>query len=158
PVSLAGATRIITVNAGNLSVDGSISNTTAIGLTKNGAGQLTLGGNSSYIGATIVSNGKLLVNGSLALASAVTGMSGATLGGRGTVGNVTVSNGGILSPGGANIGAFTVSNLTLQSSAHLNYDLGAPLTSDVVIATGLLTLNSLQTNNFTFTTQAGFGA
>ena len=53
---------------------------------------------NTYTGTTTVSDGTLLVNGSIAN-SAVTVQSGATLGGTGTTGPLTINNGGTHSPG-----------------------------------------------------------
>jgi autotransporter-associated beta strand protein len=66
------------------------------GIAKQGATTLTLSGNNTYTGATTVEQGKLIVNGSVS-SSAVTVQSGATLGGSGTVGSLTLN--GILAPG-----------------------------------------------------------
>ena len=76
-------TKLLTVGSNDLStaVSGSITGTTG-GLTKAGAGTLTLSGANTYIGATSLNAGGLVVNGSLA--SAVTVNDG-FLGGTGSV-------------------------------------------------------------------------
>jgi len=56
------------------------------GLTKLGAGTLILAANNTYVGPTVVSNGALEVDGSIASASSVTVESGATLQGAGNIG------------------------------------------------------------------------
>ncbi len=66
-------------------------------MTKIGTGTLTLSGASSYTGPTIIEAGKLTVTGSIF--SAVTVNSGATLGGSGMTGSVTVKPGGKVVPG-----------------------------------------------------------
>ena len=66
--------------------------------TKLGAGTLTLSGASTYAGATTVSEGKLVVNGSISTSTTIVS-SGATLGGIGTVGPLTIQSGGIVAPG-----------------------------------------------------------
>jgi len=86
------------------------------GLTKIGAGALTLLGSNSYSGATAVNAGTLTVNGSIAN-SAVTVNSGATLAGTGTVGATTIMSGGTFAPGNSP-GTMTVQgNLAFQSGA-----------------------------------------
>jgi MYXO-CTERM domain-containing protein len=72
--------------------------TGAGGFILGSAGTLVLGGANTYTGATNVSAGTLLINGSTSNASAVTVGINGTLGGTGTVGgNTTIS--GIHSPG-----------------------------------------------------------
>jgi outer membrane autotransporter protein len=144
--------------------DGTISSIIGTGtgtLTKNGAGTWTLFGENTYTGATIVDAGTLLVDGSLAAASAVTVNSGATLGGTGTAaGAVAIADGGTLAPGDSpgTPGTFTVGSLSLSNASLLNYELGTPGvigsgTNDLTIVTGNLTLDgSLNT-----TALAGFG-
>ncbi|WP_442481890.1 beta strand repeat-containing protein [Aeoliella sp. SH292] len=146
-------------------------------LTKNGAGVQVLGGNNDFITST-VSAGTLLANNDTGFALGTTGVttvaSGATLGGDGTLGNrVSVSAGGIMSPGAAGVNSVgtltldsavpTAAALTLATStSRLNFDLGAGLTSDtialvngaagdIVFATGNNTINFTDTTSGSLT-------
>ena len=113
------------------------------GLTKQGTGLFILSGTSTYSGPTMVTDGNLRVNGSIA--SAVTVQSGATLSGIGTVGGaVTIQSGGFLSagqsPGTLNVGA-----LSLNAGSTSIFELGTPgvaggATNDLVNVIGNLTL------------------
>ncbi|HXU77676.1 MAG TPA: right-handed parallel beta-helix repeat-containing protein, partial [Methylomirabilota bacterium] len=140
PVTLA-ATPTITVSSTAASIfSGGISGT-GFGITKAGAGKLTLNGNNPYNGPTLVSLGTLLVNGSLPN-SAPTVASGATLAGNGTLGGVvTVQAGGILAPG-ASIGTLTLAaepSLSGNTVMEINRT-GLALTSDLLVLTsGTLT-------------------
>lgn len=112
-----GASRQVTVTAGNLTVGGIVSGS-GFGLTKLGAGTLTLINANTYSGATVVSSGTLILNGSLNLASAVSVVGGsATLGGTGSAGAVNVASGGILAAG---TGVLTMTNLAFPDSATVN--------------------------------------
>ena len=97
-------------------------------VTQAGTGTTVLAGNNSYSGATMVQAGTLLVDGNQSGSTGLTTVqSGATLGGIGTLGgNLTVANGGALSPGDVGAaGALTVNgNLSLNSGAALNYQFG----------------------------------
>ena len=126
-------------------------------LIKEGAGTLNLGGNNSYSGATIVSGGTLRVNGAYTGGGLLSVASNAVLGGTGSLAHVTLSDGARLAPGNS-LGTLTVSNLTLPSASLLDFELAATNVSDKVVALGTLTLAPMDFSNFTFTTNAGFGA
>lgn len=109
------------------------------GFTKLGAGTLTLSATNTYSGTTTVSEGKLIVSGSIGTATTVA--SGAILGGAGTVAAVTVSSGGTLAPG-ASPGILYTGNLTLASGSTLEIELGGTTAGqyDQVDVTGAVTL------------------
>lgn len=106
----AGRRLILGGTAGTGSVAGVVSNAGAnpVGLDKVGPLTWTLSGNNSYTDTTVVSEGKLLVNGNQGSASgAVSVAAGATLGGTGTLGgNLTTVAGSVLAPG-TSIGTLT---------------------------------------------------
>ena len=109
------------------------------GLTKLGSGTLTLATNNTYVGPTVVSNGVLLVNGSIT--SAVTVKNGGSLGGTGTVNSVTVNAGGTLAQQSGSLGSLTVNgNLTLAGNTviQLDKDLSPAQTNDSVTVSGTL--------------------
>jgi len=106
----SGATATLNTGSNTWTQSGAISGSG--GMTKTGAGMLTLTASNSYTGATLVSAGTLQVNGSLNSSGSVTLASGTTLSGKGSVGAVMVSKGATLAPG-ADVG---IGNLTLQSS------------------------------------------
>lgn len=68
-------------------------------VTKTGAGTMTLTGVSSYAGATTVSEGRLIVDGNISTSSLTTVRSGASLGGGGNLGALTVEGGGAVALG-----------------------------------------------------------
>ena len=110
--NLGAATRAITTVA-DTTFSGVISNG---GLTKLGGGTLVLTAANTYAGATTVSAGKLVVNGSLANSTVTVG-SGGALGGSGTIGSlVTVQAGGTLTPGNSP-GLLSVASLDLLAGS-----------------------------------------
>ncbi len=113
------------------------------GLTKIGAGSLDLTATNTYTGATIVSVGALVVDGSIASSSSLTIAPGATLGGSGTVPGFVVPAGATVAPG-----ALTPYN-TLHVAGALGFlsgstyvvDVDAAGASDKIAATGAATLS-----------------
>ena len=92
------------------------------GLTKQGAGTLTLNGASNYSGTTTVEAGALVVNGSIA-GSTTSVNSGATLSGTGSLGNVYIASGGTMAPGNSP-GSITTGFFVLADGAHFQLELG----------------------------------
>ena len=90
-------------------------------LTKSGAGALTLSGNNTYSGNTVVDAGELQVNGSIA-SSAVTVKSGASLSGSGSVG--TISGAGSINPGNSP-GILTAGSIDPSLGMFLNFEITA---------------------------------
>ena len=127
------------------------------GLTKGGAGTLTLAGVNTYSGATTVTAGTLLVDGSIA--SPVTVNSGGTLGGAGTISNtVTVNSGGTLSPG-SSTAILNTGALTLTAGSTLTIEINGTTVGtqyDRVNVTGGVTLGNATLNMVLgFTPSAG---
>lgn len=110
-------------------------------LIKTGTGDLTLTGESSFIGTTTVNQGLLRVAGNLE-GSTVIVQNGATLAGNGTVGYVTVLAGGHVAPG-SQTGMLFVSNTYTQSTGSF-YDVGLTSsgTSDMIGVSGAATIAS----------------
>jgi MYXO-CTERM domain-containing protein len=126
------------------------------GLTKNGAGKLTLGGANTYTGLTTVSSGTLVVTGSIT--GDVTVATGASLGGSGNIlGSVVINNDASLIPG-TSPGTLTTGSLTLSNSTAVVFELDTAGTvgggvNDWVNVSGNLTLDG----NLSILPLAGFG-
>ena len=119
-VNLQAGGGTINTSTNNITVGALLSSTG--GLTKTGAGTLTLTNANTYGGTTIISAGTLLANnptGSATSTNTVVINNGGTLGGTGTIaGSVTNNAGGILSPGVAGSGTLTLTNkLTLLAGS-----------------------------------------
>jgi hypothetical protein len=91
----------------------------------------------------------LIIAGSIAH-SATTVDAGATLAGHGTVGDVTVLAGGILSPGGASANRLHSGNIVLDLNSHFAVQLGGPHPGlngyDQLDVTGTVNLGSAKLN------------
>jgi len=147
--------RLQLIGAGNGELSGVISG--SVKIEKNsGTGTWALSGENTYTGATAVSAGTLLVNGSTHADSAVSVASGGTLGGTGTVhGAVSIAVGGTLAPGVGGIGTLALDNadgaaLTLNGGS-LAFELGAEAgTCDRIDIAGGLVLNGDSTLALSF--------
>lgn len=116
--------------------DGAISGNGSV--RQNGDGTTVLTAANTYGGATNVSAGTLLVEGSIAASSLTTVNAGGTLGGTGTIGS-TIINGGSLSPGHS-IGTIVVSgSLTMTAAAGYLVEV-SPANADRTNVTGATTL------------------
>ena len=89
----------IDTNGNSFTISDALLNAGTGGLIKSGSGTLTLTGTNTYTGATSVTAGNLVVNGSISTSILTTVATGATLGGSGTVGSLTIDSGGALNPG-----------------------------------------------------------
>ena len=158
-------------NGKTLNLSGGLNNKLAVGTTsaeqrtggllnKLGDGVLVLSGaNNNYSGATTVSAGTLMVNGT-STASAITVNSGASLGGSGSVGGVTLSAGSLLKPGNSP-GNLTASSSVWNSGATYEWQISsltgtAGTNWDLFTVSGALDLTNLSSSaKFNLTLDSG---
>jgi len=148
-VGSAAAGRTLTLGGSNTdlnTIEGVIQNNDSdreIRLAKTGEGVWVLGGDNTYSGTTVISEGTLLINGDQSAATgAVTVASGAVLGGSGIIGGATTISGS-LRPGNS-IGTLTIEdNVTWNAGDAWVFELGAagaaqgsPGTSDLLAVGG----------------------
>lgn len=99
-------------------------------IIKTGAASLTLAGNGSGFTSTITASaGALIVNGAFANTTSTTVASGATLGGTGSLGPVSVQSGGHLSPG-SSPAILDTGNLSLTSGSEVVIEIGGTTPGD----------------------------
>ncbi len=158
-VLLGGAAGTLDVNqaaatsstyAGDISGDGS--------LTKSGAGEFILSGNSSFTGFTTVQDGSLKVEGDLKTTEVIV-TAGAVLAGSGSIdAKVTVKSGGVLAPG-SSPGFISTGDLTLAAGSTLDLEIDgttAGFEYDQIQVTGEVDLTGATLNLISaFTAAAG---
>ena len=159
---VGGTSALDIATAGSAVFDGMLTAATPLNLsvTKVGASTLTLNGSSNYTGNTLVSSGRLNVNGALG-ATIVTVNAGATLGGTGSIGVNAITPGGLFQTTGGgvtlngglfdltngSVGTFTVSSagttasLTVGAGSSLKFDLSNSVVDRIDLGN-----NSLQSN------------
>jgi fibronectin-binding autotransporter adhesin len=112
------------------------------GVTKTGAGTLTLSNVETYTGVTTVSAGTLNVTGSLNASSAVSVANAATLAGTGTIGgSVTLASGATVNLVNGSTGTLTVGSLSATGDA-LTFEIGTSVGVSDKIAAGSLTIGA----------------
>jgi autotransporter-associated beta strand protein len=143
PINLTGTTTFKSADAAgnphNLSLGGGLSGIG--GLITTGLGLVILNGTNTYAGPTLITAGKLLVNGALAAGGTVTVTNGGALSGTGLInGPVAVQSGGTLSCG-VSVGYLTFGNsLVLAAGATNLFAISAsPPTNLTVNVNGALT-------------------
>ena len=141
-----GGANVDSTFSGVISSNTAVVTANLVVLHKIGTGRLTLSGDSTFSGGTIVSNGLLFISntsGSGTGSGTVAVRSGATLGGSGIIsGATTIEAGAILSPGDP-VGKLTFnSTLTLVAGCTNRLELNAAaLTNDTVKTIGTITYN-----------------
>jgi fibronectin-binding autotransporter adhesin len=98
PFNLSGVNGDFTLDTQSFAVTAANAISGSGGMIKTGTGTLTLSAANTYSGASTVTAGTLLVNGSLANTSAVTVAAGGVLGGSGSLA-ATLAGAGLVSPG-----------------------------------------------------------
>lgn len=149
-------TLTLTGNSGTFSYGGQVrnngSNNSTMSLAKTGANTQILTGLNSYTGATTISAGTLIINGSLGN-TAVSIASGAVFSGTGSVAGAVAVDGMITAgaSAGGDTGTLTISNsLTLHSTATTHFELRGTAAGefDRIVLTGVgsdLILNGVVT-------------
>lgn len=145
-----GSLGTVTLGSGTLTTGGDNTSTTfggtivgTGGLVKVGTGTQTLTGASTYTGPTEVHLGTLLINGSLAAASAVSVNNGGTLGGSGVIGGLVTTGGteSVIAPGNSPGMLTLAGGLDATAGVKFVFELGT--TSDVLnLGSGILTGSS----------------
>jgi len=106
-------------------------------LRQEGSGTLVLTGENTLTGNTVVSRGALLITGSTSPENEFTVVSGAAVGGSGTIaGGINVSNNGSVSPGINGPGKLVADTIVLNSKSRLIFDLGTK--SDSIVCKDLV--------------------
>ena len=115
----------------------------AIGVTKLGTNTLELSGTNTYAGASIVSEGTLLLNGANTGGGLVSVAAAAILGGTGTT-TAPVNVTGVLSPG-ASIQSLASGALTMNNGSTFVYEAADNTASgaDLMVVNGALSLTSV---------------
>jgi outer membrane autotransporter protein len=123
---------------GAWTLTGPISGGTAVELH---SGTLTLDGNNSYTGQTVIDAGTLFVNGTIASSTSLLVNPGGTIGGVGILPS-TVVNGGTIAPGNS-IGTLTVSgDLVLEGGAVYRAEIDEAGRSDLILVSGTTTIGT----------------
>lgn len=101
-------------------------------IIKQGSGNLILTGISNVAGSVSVAAGKLTVNGSLTASTEVNVLSGAVVGGTGTIDSAVTVN-GTLAPGDNGIGTITLTSTILANGSLLENEI-SPTSTDLVLS------------------------
>lgn len=140
---------IYTENGATGTIEGG-SIVTAGDVTKINQGTLILNNTNTYTGRTIVQDGTLIVNGSVA--GEVVVKSGTRLGGHGVIGALTLESGATIAPGNSP-GTLHASDTTIAGGAAFQFQINnatgsAGTNYDLLAISGTLTLTATSANPF----------
>jgi fibronectin-binding autotransporter adhesin len=126
--AITGTQNLTVGGSGNVTIADNVGISTGT-MTKDGVGTLTLSAANNYTGATTVTNGTLVVNGSIAGSTVSVGNAttdnGSVLMGSGSVGATTININGRISPGNS-VGTLSVSNtLTFGNGADYLWEINS---------------------------------
>ncbi len=143
PIMLVGAAAV-DVESAPLNITGAISGSGSV--TKEGSGSLLLSAINTFSGATVLSQGALIVNG--AQPQSPIQLTAGTLGGTGVVGQVFASGSAAktIKPGDS-FGVFSTGNLLLNSFTTFEADLNGPIPGknhDQLVVNGTVNLGNCQ--------------
>ncbi len=151
-VTIAGNAQLVSLHNALL-LNAQLNSTASASFTKRGGGIVVIANtNNLYTGSVTVAQGSLLIDGNLPGATSTVVQSGATLGGKGTLGGtVNVQNGGHLAPGSVTetdlASTLTINGgLTLAANSFLDFDLSTPVVgmpNDKLMINGPLTLDGI---------------
>lgn len=113
-------------------------------IIKTGAGTLTLTGPNEYSGITLVQEGAISINGTQPASAIV--LDGGTVAGTGTVGPISVQNGGRIGPG-LSPGILSSGDVAINSTVTLTVDVNGAVPGigdDQLRVTGTVALNGAQ--------------
>jgi T5SS/PEP-CTERM-associated repeat protein/autotransporter-associated beta strand protein len=129
--------------------------TGSLSFTKLGSGTTTITQDATYTGTTTVSSGTFIVNADLSSSDDTQVLEGATLGGSGTLGDVTVQLGGHLAPGNSP-GIIEMGDLVLDGTLDIEIDGLLPgAEHDQVSVTGTVALSGVFTLALNYTPETG---
>jgi fibronectin-binding autotransporter adhesin len=154
-VTLTGNTRM--GGTGDFTISGIIDDgVSTFGLTKEGAGIVTLFASNSFNGDVIVNAGELRITGSTSATSDVTAQTGGTVGGTGTINDIlSGGSNGKIAPGSGGVGTLTVNRVGLQAvtmvaTSSLNIEIGGASSYDILAATGAVSVGGSTLNLSSF--------
>lgn len=119
--------------------------------TKTGLGSLTIAGNATHSGNTMINEGRMIVNGSMTSSRTFVN-SGGTLAGNGFLGQITLAGGGLIAPGNS-VGSLNTAAQTWMGGGTLEWELndatgtrGGPIGWDHLNINGSLDIQATHAN------------
>jgi len=135
------------------SVSGGIGGTNAMTVNPGAGNRFSYSGSISNFNAITVQSGKLVINGNISTSTLTTIKPGASIGGTGTIGGLTVEANGTLAPGNSP-GIISAGDTTLQGGSILDIQLEGSTVGtgyDQLNVTGTVSLAGLLTVTTSFT-------